>query len=105
MIKVCFAINTILVFIPFHPIVVLVFYMSGSMETSNQYYIDNLLWLIPITLLSASLPNILIAAYFMLVKKQQLIWRDFLIAEGYVIFIQGLLHVAVLLFGMYGPNI
>ncbi len=105
MVKVCFAINTILVFIPFHPIVVLVFYMSGSMETSDQYYIDNLHFLIPISLLFASLPNILIAAYFILVKKQQLIWRDFFLAEGYVIFIQGLLHVALLLFGMYGPNI
>lgn len=105
MLKVCFAINTILVFLPFHPAVVLVFYMSGSMETSDQYYIENLYWLIPFTLLLATIPNMLITAYFILVKKQQLIWRDFFLAEGYVIFIQGVLHVALLLFGMYGPNI
>lgn len=47
----------------------------------------------------------LITAYFILVKKQQLIWRDFFLAEGYVIFIQGVLHVALLLFGMYAPDI
>lgn len=105
MLRVCLAINTSLVLLPYHPGLVLVFYMSGSMATSDQYYIDNLYWLIPFTSLLASIPNLLIAVYFKTAKKQQKIWRDFIFAEGYVILIHSLLHVLLLLFGIYGPNI
>lgn len=105
MLKACLVINTILIFIGFHPALVYAFYSSGSQATSNQYYIDNLYLLIPFTLLLASIPNALIAAYFVVVKKQQKIWRNFIFAEGYVILIQGFLHVALLLFATYVSNI
>lgn len=105
MLRVCLAINTSLVLLPYHPGLVLVFYMSGSMATSDQYYIDNLHWLIPFTLSLASIPNLLIAVYFKVAKKKQKIWRDFIFAEGYVILIQSLLHAALLLFATYGPTI
>lgn len=74
MLKYYLVINTVLVFLGYHPALVYAFYSSGSQATSNQYYIDNLHLLVPVTLFFASLPNLFIVAYFRYKKKAPAYW-------------------------------
>lgn len=96
-------INTML--IPYHAAVVFAMAMSVSQAQTNPDIVSHLYWLIPVNLLLASIPNLLVILIYFVWKKQTPLITIFLIAEGYIVFLQTLLHGALILFSMYGPNI
>ena len=95
--------NTLL--IPFHAGVVFAMAMSMAQAQTNGEIIDNLYWIVPVNLVFASLPNLLAVLIYLLQKKKTRLMKAFLLAEVYVIFLQLLLHGALLGFSIYGPNL
>lgn len=91
--------------IPYHAGVVFAMAMSMAQAHTNQEIIDNLYWIISVNLVFASLPNLLIVLLHILQKKTAGLMKSFLLAEGYVILLQAVLHAALILFSLYGPNI
>ncbi|MDJ0332994.1 hypothetical protein [Planococcus sp. S3-L1] len=79
--------------------------MSMSQAHTTQEILNNLYWVIPVNLALASIPNMLIALYYLIQKKKANLLPAFLKAEVYVVLIQTLLHVTLILFSIYGPNI
>lgn len=91
--------------VPYHAGVVFAMAMSMAQAHSNQEIINNLYWIVPMNLVFASLPNLLIVFLYVLQKKTKRLMKSFLIAEVYVVLIQATLHGALILFSIYGPNI
>lgn len=91
--------------VPYHAGVVFAMAMSMAQAHTNQEIIDNLYWIIPMNLVFASLPNLLIVFLYILQKKTAGLRKSFLIAEIYVVLIQATLHAALIFFSIYGPNI
>ena len=97
MLKVFIIINTILIFF-YHPAVVIAMMMSMAQAQTNQAIIDNLYWIIPYDLILASIPNFLIALFYLVSKKREGLLRSFFIAEMYVVLIHLVLYGGALLF-------
>lgn len=92
-------INTFL--IPYHAAVVLAMIMSMAQAQTNQEIVANLYWVVPVNLLLASIPNLVIVLTLLLQKKLTRLVAIFLKAELYVVGIQVTLHTALLILANY----
>lgn len=102
-IKTFILLNTLI--IPYHAAVVFAMAMSMAQAHSNQEIIDNLYWIVPLNLVFASLPNLLIVLLSLWKKEKAGLIKAFFIGEGYIILLQAALHGALILYSVYGPNI
>lgn len=103
MTKLFILVNTLL--IPYHAAVVFAIAMSMGQAHTNQEIVNNLYWIVPVNLALASIPNMLITLYYFIQKKKTNLLIALLKAEVYVVLIQILLHGALILFSIYGPDI
>jgi hypothetical protein len=87
--------NIILLFF-YHPGVVFGTIMQMSQATSNQEIIDNLYWIIPQTMLFASIPNFFLAVFFLIKKNRRNLLRNFLLAEAFVFLIHFIINALIL---------
>lgn len=94
--------NTLL--IPYHAAVVIAMAMSMAQAQTNQEIVDNLYWIVPMNLVFASIPNLLIVLVYLLQKKTTKLFSAFIKAELYVVLIQLLLHGALILLYSSGLN-
>ncbi|WP_349408749.1 hypothetical protein [Pseudalkalibacillus sp. SCS-8] len=95
MLKKFLLMNSVLLFF-YHPGIVFGTIVLMSQATSNQEILANLYWIIPQTLLVASVPNILLAAYYFFIRKRDHLLRNFLFAELFVIFIHASMHAMII---------
>lgn len=98
-VKLFIIINTIL--IPYHAAVVFAIAMSMAQAQTNQEIVASLYWVVPVNLLLASIPNLLIVLILLLQKKLTRLVAIFLKAELYVVGIQITLHTALLILANY----
>lgn len=96
-------INTIL--IPYHAAVVFAMAMSMAQAQTKHEVVANLYWVVPVNLLLASIPNLLILLIYLMQKKKMNLVNAFLKAEVYVILLQILLHGGLLILSEFGSNI
>lgn len=97
--------NTILLFIGFHLAVAFTMYFGLALETRERTLPASLLWLIPLNLLFASMPNLLLLFLRFLKKRSENRWKSFFIGELYVVLIQLFMHGVLLLLFIYAPKI